>query len=237
MKTEELEFEKTLDYIELCNYLQKKYDAPKFSYFLSIDSKNPTSRIRRSDEGLFVHHIYENTMPDLGKNEVMKITPFEWQQPENLLYCNYLEHFLLHLKIVKEGKSIKRVKILGIGGIINHFCEALNYYYLHHTSFRKNTWLHAWAIVGKERAKKYEKMIETKDKQFEPIKENVDDYLLLLKETDEAICSDEIIFDYCKDIWKQLFREELYGKYTTNIYKMFVEKFNIPKIEIMFKNK
>lgn len=236
MKTEELEFEKTLDYIELCNYLQKKYGIPKSSYFLSIDSKNPTSRIRRSDEGLFVHHIYENTMPDLGKNAIMQITPFDWQQPENLLYCNYLEHFLLHLKIVKEYKSIKGVKILGIGGIINHFCETLNYFYSHYTFFHKHTWLHARIIGDEKRANKYEKMIKAKDKQAEPIKENIDDYLLLLKEADEAICSDEIIKDYCKDKWKQLFRDELYGKYTTKIYKMFVEKFGIPNVEILFKN-
>ena len=235
MDKKELEFEKTLDYLSLCKYLQKKYGLPECPYFLTKNSANPTTKNKRTNEGLFLHHIFENELPDLGKRPIMAITPFEWQMPENLLYCNYLEHYLLHLKITKEGKSIKGLKILGIGGIINHFCEALNYYFEHYTFFHENTFWSAYFDRGHNGAIKYKKMIEAKDKQAEPIKENIDEYLLLLKETDEAICDDEFISDYCKDKWKMLFRDNFSGKYTTKIYKMFVERYGTPKVEVKFK--
>ena len=42
---------------------------------------------------------------------------FAYQLPENLCYCDYLEHLLLHIKIVEEYFDMNSQEQVGIGGV------------------------------------------------------------------------------------------------------------------------
>lgn len=102
-------------YEELVNHLQDKYGVPIQSYFTAENCKQPSKNIKRTGEGLYIHHVKEIAeseecfMSNLGQPTIAQQVPFEWQQPDNLCYCNLLEHYLLHVKInLNRIKSVKR---------------------------------------------------------------------------------------------------------------------------------
>lgn len=97
---------KDLTYNQYCNYLKNKYGTVPFKYGNTLNN--------RSDEGLFIHHIKEDTVANLSDHKTAKKSPKEYQQSENLTYCNYLEHLLLHIIIGEELSDDKN--IIGIGG-------------------------------------------------------------------------------------------------------------------------
>lgn len=94
---------KNLNYNDYCNYLQEKYGISEFSYF--------DDRSRK--ENLHRHHKFENVVPNLSNKDVAKSNPQEWQEGINLVYCDRLEHALLHTMIVEET-SVQQC--LGQGG-------------------------------------------------------------------------------------------------------------------------
>lgn len=104
MNIKEYEEIKNLDYESYCKYLQNKYGIPKKPYFANENMKSKTA-IKRTKEGLFIHHIKEDIALKLADNKVAINYPFEYQLPENLCYCNYLEHTLLHIKISKKNND------------------------------------------------------------------------------------------------------------------------------------
>ncbi len=94
-----------LPYLELCKYLQQKYGPATCDYFVSPECKTKNKKVTRTSEGLFCHHIFENRYGNLSEPHIAKIQPFETQKKENLVYCNYLEHLILHLKINANSRS------------------------------------------------------------------------------------------------------------------------------------
>lgn len=116
-----MEYEKQykMRYQELCAYLQKKYGMPNESYFLKENCKSKNNKITRTKDGLFIHHIKENIFPDLSKPDMAILCPWDFQLAENLVYCNYIEHLMLHIKIVKEfyKQGLMSGCRLGVGGI------------------------------------------------------------------------------------------------------------------------
>lgn len=84
--------------------------------FKSINKKDrmPNYNKNRSkySEGLILHHVLENKVENLSYLTSIRNHPdFMYQQKENLVYCNLLEHLILHGLIAKETKNK-----LGIGG-------------------------------------------------------------------------------------------------------------------------
>lgn len=140
MNMEEFKKVEALSYEEYCDYLQTKYGKPTKPYFTEGYSKNRISRA--TSEGLFVHHVKEDTAIQLSHIDYAKQFPYEYQLPENLVYCDYLEHLLLHVKIcVKcrpdilkaleerrggKSKSQKPLMVPGMGGIVNYLLPILN---------------------------------------------------------------------------------------------------------------
>lgn len=89
-----------MTYDEQCAYLQQKYGLPKRGYFANESCKSKVKTNSRTAEGLFIHHNMEvYHVGNLADPSVAKKYPFEYQKRENLSYCNYLEHLILHLKI------------------------------------------------------------------------------------------------------------------------------------------
>ena len=53
-------------------------------------------------EGLEVHHVGEDNYPNLSDIKYALTAPWEEQLPDRLVYCNLLEHTLLHTLISKN---------------------------------------------------------------------------------------------------------------------------------------
>ena len=112
MDLEEYELVKNYSYDEYCNYLENKYGKCTENYFSKSFSRNP--KVSRTKEGLFAHHRMENIACALSDPETAKYFPYEYQEAKNIIYCDYLEHLLLHILI----SCIPDIDPdLGIGGV------------------------------------------------------------------------------------------------------------------------
>lgn len=144
MNLEEYNKIKKLNYDEYCSYLKIKYGEVKGNYFLKDTCKSKNTKITRTNEGLFIHHIKEDEKIKLSEPSYAIQSPFEFQQKENLVYCDYLEHLLLHILICEKVMKIAKNKnselineflaydcAPGIGGIVNFIVPQLEdlYYY------------------------------------------------------------------------------------------------------------
>lgn len=127
MNIEEYNQINNLDYEDYCKYLQNKYGIPKKAYFTKEFSKN---KITRTNEGLLVHHIKEDTAIMLSTPEFAQKNPYEFQLPHNLVYCDYLEHLFLHILICENPNPYHNLlEAVGIGGVENFIIPQLNDFY------------------------------------------------------------------------------------------------------------
>ncbi len=163
MNREELLNEIPLSYYDLIDYLLKKYGEAKYDYFSTPECKSKNQKVTRTGEGLFCHHIFEDRGGNLGDVGKAKRQPYEWQDKSKLVYCNYLEHLLLHLKILvlRQKKRLTEPKeiysLFTTGGIFS-LCNAIN------DSFMTEGTNVSW-----------------RKRCFEEIKENYQEYILLLQ--------------------------------------------------------
>lgn len=157
MDRQEYEQVKSLNYPEYCNYLKKKYGQPKFPYYTRDGKKNRGNSKTR--EGLFIHHVFEDHAIRLSDEMYASINPYEWQLPENLVYCDFLEHLLLHILICESpSPDHNRIEAPGIGGVRNFIVPELNDAY---SGYRPKL---AWKQCC------YNKVIEDKDVYFELVR-------------------------------------------------------------------
>jgi len=104
------------------DYLQKKHGIGKYDYMTKSWNKN--TKCTRTKEGLIAHHKYENCAIMLSKKEIAMSNLFEWQLANNIVYCDYLEHLLLHVLICENPSEEKNdFKAVGIGGVINFIVQ------------------------------------------------------------------------------------------------------------------
>ena len=73
---------KDFSYEEYCGYLNKKYGA--------VPRKYGSSKNKRPDDGLFIHHVREDEVASLSNRKIALANDPVYQEPENLVYCNYL---------------------------------------------------------------------------------------------------------------------------------------------------
>lgn len=121
-------FDKLFDmtYDEYVDSLLKTYGPVEEPYYTDSSFYEKNKNIVRTDEGLVIHHIDEDKILDLSSIEdgiEDQEDYFKYQLPERLVYCNYVEHMILHMKIV-EKELLKQVsernnsKPVGIGGFV-----------------------------------------------------------------------------------------------------------------------
>lgn len=108
MHQKELLDEFSMSYEDLIQYLLKKYGPAKYNYFYTEDCKTKNRKASRTSEGLYCHHIREDIGDNLSQPSFAKGTPFSWHKAENLVYCNALEHLILHIKITILRMDIRR---------------------------------------------------------------------------------------------------------------------------------
>ena len=99
MKSRELKLEEEMSYTDQVAYLLKKYGKARYDYFLDDVSWIRSQYVSRTKEGLFCHHIDEYEIPTLSDPQIAREHSFLHQKADHLVYCNYLEHLLLHMKI------------------------------------------------------------------------------------------------------------------------------------------
>ena len=158
MKTMELKDQLRMSYEEQVQYLLDKYGSAKYDYFCNESCKSRNSKISRTKEGLVCHHIDEDKAIMLSSPSYAAKNKFDYQKADRLVYCNLLEHLLLHIKIVIEPRHSEAnlFEMPGVGGIVN-ICRNLNDYY-----------------GGRECKREYQK------KLYEPISDNMKDYIAIL---------------------------------------------------------
>lgn len=164
----EYENVKNLTYLEYCDYLQQKYGISKYDYFFN-ENYNKDRRVSRTNEGLVTHHKMEYKAIMLSNSNFAKLVPFEYQKNYNLVYCDYLEHLLLHVMIVEEYliSNINSGNAVGLGGVINFISPELNDVY---SGFKtKQGW----------RQKCFDKVINDKDIYLDILKRCYDCYPII----------------------------------------------------------
>ena len=128
MDLKEYEIIKNYNYLEYCDYLQKKYGKGLADYMTTSWNKN--QKASRTNDGLMAHHKYEDHAILLSTKEYAMLNPYEWQLAKNIVYCDYLEHLFLHILICENPSPDKNTdEIVGIGGIINFIVPELNDFY------------------------------------------------------------------------------------------------------------
>lgn len=125
MNYEEYKKVEKLNYEEYCEYLQNKYGFATENYFTKNWVRN--KNIPRDSEGLFCHHKAENIQANLSNDKMAKMVDPDqkYQSPEYLVYCDYLEHLLLHILI---GEQTDSRKALGMGGAVNFLIPGIEAY-------------------------------------------------------------------------------------------------------------
>jgi len=154
---ESVEIQKQLDmtYDDLVCHLLKKYGVAQYDYFLNETCRSKNLKVTRTSEGLLCHHIDEDKAIWLSNSKFAIKSPFEYQKADRLVYCNVLEHLILHIKIVE---NFNNDFMLGIGGAINFMIPEINDY------FNGYKFKDKWMI-----------------NVYNLIENNFDDYIIILK--------------------------------------------------------
>lgn len=160
MDNKEIDKELGLSYDELCDYLVDKYGPAEYDYFINETCRSRNRKVSRASEGLCCHHRDEDKAIMLSDTNWATKNPFEYQKANRLVYCNSLEHLILHIKIVKEPKkaNANEFETQGIGGVVMYMVPALNQCY-----------------SGFEYSREYER------KLYGLVRDNFDGYIKILK--------------------------------------------------------
>ena len=118
-------------YRSLVNHLLKKYGPAPCDYYVNENCKTVNPKNSRSKEGLQCHHIDEDKAIMLSNPQFAIKNPFKYQKADRLVYCNLLEHLILHILIVREPrkKSANVGELVGLGGAVNNLIPRINDYY------------------------------------------------------------------------------------------------------------
>lgn len=159
MDSLEIEKQLNMSYNELVNYLLSKYGKAQYDYFRNERCSSVNQRVSRSSEGLFCHHIDEDKAIQLSSIKFARKNPFDYQKANRLVYCNILEHLIMHIKITLEPRhpDANERELPGLGGI-KFIAVHLNDYFNGYEFKRE------WLKIA-----------------FELIKDNFSDYIRILR--------------------------------------------------------
>ncbi|QYC31267.1 hypothetical protein HGD80_01635 [Paulownia witches'-broom phytoplasma] len=87
-----------LTYDQSVTFFKTKYGLVSGSYFMDASFTQTNTNIKKTAEGLEIHHIKEYQARGLSNPKYVKHHPFEYQKGINLVYCNLLEHFSFAFK-------------------------------------------------------------------------------------------------------------------------------------------
>lgn len=125
-----------LSYEQAVEKLLLKYGAARHDYykeksytrFLNGEIKNITrGDYKRTQEGLYCHHIDEFEFENLSNKDFIQSYkyPFYRQKKDRLVYCDLIEHLILHTLIIKETDGER-----GFTGYITFLRPMVNEWYI-----------------------------------------------------------------------------------------------------------
>ena len=200
MNYAEYEKVKNLSYYEYCDYLQNKYGIGKANYFYPSWNKN--SKVSRTNEGLIAHHKLETDAFMLSTPSIARRFSYEWQKAENIVYCDYLEHLLLHIMMSEinecqdENMDDDIPLIRYPGGILEFLIPELNDVYS------------GWETKMQWRKNCYDRIIKDKDVYLILVKR----FKLIIEKQDGFIGEEQIYASYNEQygLWSSDKNEKLY---------------------------
>lgn len=115
-----------IKYDDYCVYLKNKYGLVRGSYF--------QKEANRKKEGLFIHHIKEDVVENLSTKKIAMGNDENYQNAENLVYCDYLEHLFLHdliweIVVKHNNYAFRDYDIYGLKGAIKFIIPNVTDYY------------------------------------------------------------------------------------------------------------
>ncbi|GAB2022191.1 hypothetical protein RyT2_12650 [Pseudolactococcus yaeyamensis] len=151
--TEKYEALLSKTYDDAVNFLLEKY-GPATSDYFSEKSYNrfksgeiksiSKGKITRTSEGLYCHHIDEDKIIMISNPAFIKALdiPYDYQKKNRLVYCDLIEHGILHVLIATENKNKPVLGEVGIGGYLNFIRPELYWWLIENkvptTLWRKN---------------------------------------------------------------------------------------------------
>ena len=157
-----------LSYDELIKALNKRYDTVKGDYFENEDCLNVNLNIQKDD--LFIHHIDEDKGILLEKTNDALNYSYDYQKANRLVYCDYLEHLLLHVKIIENNQD--KSKLQDIFNSTLSIIKDINTYY------------------GEQGS------IDSSNKAILKIKTEYKSYIAILNKINQLIQSNELFQEY-----------------------------------------
>lgn len=161
---------KNLSYEEYCSYLKEKYGNVPYRYGKKEN--------RRPEEGLFIHHIREDVVASLSNSAIAKANDPLYQEPENLVYCNYVEHLLLHILIGEETAGGKN---LGLNGPFVFIIPALKNYF-------EKGWKNEKINAG----------------YYNAIAQDKDVFKILLERYNKIVCDTDLLLEHNATLYPQM---------------------------------
>lgn len=148
MDSLEIKKELAMTYAKLVNHLLNKYGKAEHDYFRNETCKSKNPKVPRTSEGLYCHHIDEDKAIMLSNDKFAIKNPYEYQKADRLVYCNILEHLILHIKIMEEPKNFEanEYELQGIGGVYNLICPQINDYFNGY-SFKQQWLITAFSLI------------------------------------------------------------------------------------------
>lgn len=157
------------------------FSERSYTRFLNGEIKTMKSqkKISRTSEGLYCHHINEIEFANLCNLDYIKMqrVPFTSHTKDKLVYCDMIEHLILHLLIYKEKRNH-----LGIGGV-NIMKEIYDYWFTYQVPVRawEKTCFDKCYLEPDHRKQffaKYQEILDSIEPDHEAIAQGVIDILL-----------------------------------------------------------
>ena len=191
---EEYDLERGLSYAQLVHHLLNKYGAVQGDYFVNENCVTKNKRITRTGEGLLCHHVDEDKEILLSKSQVARLHPFAYQKADRLVYCNQLEHLLLHVKIAEEASRLgNSAGLRGIGGAVCFICRELN------DCYNGYVFVQPWQI-----------------RVMDVVRDDFESYIRILNDFWRIIANDGV---YARLVTKKDLATESHGKTVSRVYE------------------
>lgn len=153
------------EYLKVKDYQYEEYVAYLNNKHGMVPRKYGSKFNKRPGEGLFIHHVREDVVASLSNSKIRKANDPVYQEPQNLVYCDYLEHLLLHIKI---GENTTGGRNLGLNGPFVYIIPALKNFFNY--GWKNQKWDPAYFdVVANDKdvfdllLEKYNKLIEDID--------------------------------------------------------------------------
>lgn len=154
------------------------YKEKSYNKFLNGEIKKITNgNYTKTKEGLYCHHIMENEYENISNKEYIAYYkyPYEYHHKENLVYCDLIEHLILHALITKDTNGDR-----GFKGLVGYLMPIAEEWYIDGDEPMK-----LWMKLCRERAFLPEEYTEKLFSDVDELLKDVEVYQELLEEIRE----------------------------------------------------